>query len=102
LLNLVLNAADATAEEGIIKIGGIEDDGLTKLFVENSGEAVSNEITAKIFEPFFTAKPKGTGLGLSIVRNIARSHSGDILLENNENGSVRFAMILPKTLNGDN
>lgn len=101
LLNLVLNAADASAQNDIIKIGVVKENKLTKLFVENSGEAISAEIAAKIFEPFFTAKPKGTGLGLSIVRNIARSHSGDILLEKNENGCVRFSIILPKTLNGD-
>lgn len=95
LLNLVLNAADASAQRGIIKIGGEAENGSCKLFVENNGEAVGEEIVPKIFEPFFTAKAKGTGLGLSIVRKIARSHQGEILLAKNENGSVRFELTLP-------
>ncbi len=95
LLNLVLNAADASAQNGIIKIGGEAENGFFKLFVENNGEAIPEEIVQKIFEPFFTAKAKGTGLGLSIVRKIARSHQGEIRLAKNENGCVRFEMKLP-------
>lgn len=96
LLNLILNAADEVSPKGKIKIGGIVNNTIVKLFVENNGKAISTEIIAKIFEPFFTAKSKGTGLGLSIVQNIARSHKGEIVLAKNENGNVRFEMLLPK------
>jgi two-component system, NtrC family, sensor histidine kinase HydH len=95
LLNLVLNAADASAQNGIIKIGGAPERSSIKLFVENDGEAIAEEIVPHIFEPFFTAKAKGTGLGLSIVRKIARSHKGEIVLAKNENGCVRFGLTLP-------
>ena len=95
LLNLVLNAADASAQNGIIKIGGGPEKSSFRLFVENDGEAIAEEIVPKIFEPFFTAKAKGTGLGLSIVRKIARSHQGEIVLAKNENGCVRFELTLP-------
>lgn len=96
LLNLVINASDSTFPKGLIKIGCLEENQSVKLFVENNGEKIPAEIITKIFDPFFTAKPKGTGLGLSIVRNIARSHKGDIYLANNENGMVRFVINLPK------
>ena len=95
LLNLVLNAADASAQNGIIKIGGGPEKSSFRLFVENDGEAIAEEIVPQIFEPFFTAKAKGTGLGLSIVRKIARSHQGEIVLAKNENGCVRFELTLP-------
>jgi two-component system, NtrC family, sensor histidine kinase HydH len=94
LLNLVLNAADASAQNGIIKIGGEPESSSIKFFVENDGEAIAEEIVRQIFEPFFTAKTKGTGLGLSIVRKIARSHKGEIVLAKNENGCVRFELTL--------
>jgi len=96
ILNLVLNAADATLAKGVIQIGCNEENQTVKIFVENDGKVIPEEILSKIFEPFFTAKPKGTGLGLSIVRNIARSHKGNIALANNENGRVRFEIVLPK------
>jgi len=67
-----------------------------KLSVENNGEAIAEEILPEIFEPFFTAKVKGTGLGLSIVRKIARAHRGEVDLAKNENGCVRFELILPE------
>ncbi len=96
LLNLILNAVDATKRNGNIKMGCNIENNQMKLFVENTGEVISDDILPKIFEPFFTAKPKGTGLGLSIVRNIARSHKGEITLATNEPGRVRFEFILPK------
>lgn len=96
LVNLVLNAIDATIENSLIKIGAeIASENLI-FWVENNGEKIPAEIVEKIFEPFFTAKPKGTGLGLSIVRKIARMHKGDIFLANNEKGNVRFEIVLPK------
>jgi signal transduction histidine kinase len=95
LLNLVLNAADASVPSGIIKIGGAREKGSFRLFVENNGAAIAKEIVPQIFEPFFTAKAKGTGLGLSIVRKIARAHKGEIVLAINENGCVRFELTLP-------
>lgn len=95
LLNLLMNAVDAAPEYSLIVIGaGQNQDNLT-LSVENSGEKIPDEIAAKIFEPFFTAKSGGTGLGLSIVSNIARAHGGEVSLAKNENGKVRFEIALP-------
>lgn len=95
LLNLLLNAIDAAPENSVIIIGAGRNPAGLILFVENAGEKIPDEITAKIFEPFFTAKPQGTGLGLAIVRNIARAHRGDAALSKNENGLCRFEIALP-------
>ena len=92
LLNLVMNAINATSPGGRIVIGATAVKGQSVLFVENEGEAVPADRLQKIFEPFFTGGAQGTGLGLSIVRNIARSHGGDIYLAENENGKVRFEL----------
>lgn len=90
LLNLIMNAINATPAGGRIVIGAVAGTGLSVLFVENEGEAIAADNTQKIFEPFFTGEAQGTGLGLSIVRNLARAHGGDIYLAVNENGKVRF------------
>lgn len=91
LLNLVLNAADATPTGGKIVLGFAKS---ATFFVGNDGDAVDAGIADRLFEPFFTTKPKGTGLGLSIVKSIARAHGGDAVLACNENGRVRFEIRL--------
>lgn len=90
LLNLLTNAISAAKAYGKITIGAEIVDGNSVLYLENEGEPISDEITGRIFEPFFTNGAKGTGLGLPIVRNIARAHGGDVFLAGNENGNVRF------------
>ncbi|HEX2639847.1 MAG TPA: HAMP domain-containing sensor histidine kinase, partial [Pyrinomonadaceae bacterium] len=90
MLNLLMNAVNATPSGGQIIMGAEKRESESVLFVENSGENIPDEITTKIFEPFFTNGVKGTGLGLPIVRNIARAHGGDVYLANNKDGNVRF------------
>jgi signal transduction histidine kinase len=96
LLNLTLNAIEATAPGRTVTLGATRGVGATlSLYVENEGEAVAPEASARIFEPFFTTRPDGTGLGLAITRNIARAHGGDAALDVNEPGRVRFTITLP-------
>lgn len=95
LLNLVLNALDATPTGGKVAVrsGRLSASSL-ELQVENTGEPISNEALSRIFEPFYTTKSNGTGLGLAISRNIARAHGGDLIVARNEPGHVCFAMTL--------
>ena len=96
LLNLLTNAFDAMPSGGEVTLGAFMDgDGDIVLYIENSGEQLSDEVAQHIFEPFFTTKQIGTGLGLSIVHNIARSHGGNASLAVNETGRVRFVITLP-------
>ena len=98
LLNLMMNALDATPEGGAITLGANFEgaDESVNLFVENSGAAIDEEAVLRIFEPFFTNKSKGTGLGLAIVRNTARAHGGEAFLASNEPNRVRFVIRLPR------
>src|SRR6185503_5115252 len=83
LINLLLNAADAMNEEGLIRLRLGRLASLTGKFVlapaaapeyafvtvQDSGCGISPDILPRIFEPFFTTKDlsvkRGTGLGLS-------------------------------------
>jgi len=96
LLNLMMNACDATPSGGLITMGARPvPGGGVALFVENSGPAIPEDVVPKLFEPFFTTKPRGSGLGLAISRAIARGHGGDLVLEVNEPGRVRLALNIP-------
>ncbi len=95
LLNLVLNALDATPRGGRIVIRSHRlSAGNIEVQVENTAEPISNEVLSRMFEPFYTTKPNGTGLGLAISRNIARAHGGDLIVAHNELGHVCFSMTL--------
>lgn len=93
LLNLVLNALDATPTGGriVVRSRRLSVNNM-ELQVENTAEPISNEVLSRMFEPFYTTKPNGTGLGLAISRNIARAHGGDLVVTRNELGHVCFAM----------
>ena len=101
LLNLLMNAIEATPSGGYIRMGGNAERDRLRLWVENSGSALPPDIVARLGEPFLTTKPLGTGLGLAITRSIARAHGGDLVLEDNRQGHVRMALDLPSSRPGE-
>jgi signal transduction histidine kinase len=92
LLNVGMNAIDATPDAGRITFSSRCDDLMVAIDVENSGNAISEQDMVRIFEPFFTTKPGGTGLGLAIARTAARAHGGDLWVGQNRDGAVVFTM----------
>ena len=94
LLNLVLNAIDATPAGGMVKLNASLTDGVLVIDVEDSGSAIPEADLLQIFEPFFTTKPTGTGLGLAIARRAANAHGGDLNLSQNRDGCVKFSMTI--------
>jgi signal transduction histidine kinase len=84
LMNLLLNAAEATPPGGTITILAekLRFADMIELRVRDTGCGIPADILSHVFEPFFTTKRgKGTGLGLSITQNYVRSHGGEIQLE---------------------
>jgi two-component system NtrC family sensor kinase len=84
LMNLLLNAAQATDPGGCITIlaDEVRFAGMVELRVRDTGCGIPADILPHVFEPFFTTKRgRGTGLGLSISQAYVRSHGGDIQVE---------------------
>ena len=83
VLNLVLNAVDATgghdrsAARIVLSLEPLGDE-RAAIRVEDSGPGPSQDLAARLFEPFVTGKPDGTGLGLFVARQIAEDHGGSI------------------------
>ena len=99
VLNLLLNALDASAEQPAerrrVLVRTQAWEGLGEALVLDRGCGVPDKDRPHLFEPFYTTKPTGLGMGLSISRSIAESHGGRILMEPaGEVGSV-FRLTLP-------
>ncbi|MHC4715656.1 MAG: PAS domain S-box protein [Planctomycetota bacterium] len=102
LMNLAVNARDAMAEGGTLRIaasGAPDAEAPEKavLTVADTGVGMSPEVRSRIFEPFFTTKPRGegTGLGLSIVHGIVADHGGRIDVESASGEGSTFTVTLP-------
>ncbi len=90
LLNLVLNALDATPRGGEVRLSARVEAEVLVLGVEGTGEPIPPEVVGRLGEPFFSTKPAGSGLGLAIARKVALAHGGELRLAENSRGRVRF------------
>jgi signal transduction histidine kinase len=97
LSNLIVNAIEAQADGGRVKVGLARSDGRLEIMVEDGGPGISQELREKMFQPYFTTKPAGTGLGLSIVARRVEEMGGTISCESPvRNGKgTRFRLKLP-------
>jgi signal transduction histidine kinase len=99
LLNLLLNARDAIAEEredGQILVRSRLDGESVAIWIEDNGSGIPPEILPVIFDPFFTTKGKGqgTGLGLAVCLNLVTAMGGTITAANRQQGSC-FVLRFP-------
>jgi signal transduction histidine kinase len=100
ILNILLNAIDATSENGKITVK-------TRSFIKPGGEpyvqieftdtgcGIPSEHLEDIFNPFFTTKASGSGLGLSISNQIVQDHKGYIDVDSQLEKGSSFFINLP-------
>jgi signal transduction histidine kinase len=94
LVNLLLNAIQATPEKGTLTLRSRDDASGFTAEIDDTGTGVSASHQSKLFEPFFTTKPvgQGTGLGLSVARQIIQLHGGTLRLANRPEGGARVTI----------
>jgi two-component system, NtrC family, sensor kinase len=99
LVNLLLNAVDASPPGGRVVVEIAERDAERAICVRDRGSGIPAEILDQVFDPFFSTKPvgAGSGLGLSISLGIVERHGGRLSIENNPDGGATATIVLPRT-----
>jgi signal transduction histidine kinase len=110
LINIVLNGIQAMPNGGHLRVriesrqvqppAEVSDTAgpYQCVIVEDDGVGISPDHLPQLFEPFFTTKRigEGTGLGLPVAHGIVAEHGGFIVVESEEGGGSRFAIMLPR------
>jgi two-component system sensor histidine kinase HydH len=95
LLNLALNAIEATPRGGGVRIAARECADGIEIVVEDEGPGIPNELLTHLFEPFVSTKLQPSGLGLAITRRLVEDVGGAITASSRETGGARFCVTLP-------
>jgi two-component system, NtrC family, sensor kinase len=105
LLNLLLNAAAALADEpadaarSLTVRAAMRGDAKVRIEVEDNGPGVPEAMRDRIFDPFMTTKDvgSGTGLGLAVCRGIIEAGAGRIFVDATCTKGARFVVELPSS-----
>ncbi len=104
LMNLILNAYQATPAEGRVTVSISREAASAVLRVSDTGSGMSPQLLGRIFDPFFTTRPagQGTGLGLSICHTLVKQHGGVIAVESSVEGvGTTFVLRLPLAMEAE-
>jgi signal transduction histidine kinase len=102
LINLMSNAVKFT-EQGSVKLNGfLQEDGLLKISIIDTGRGIKKEDIIKLFQPFqridMSASKgyiEGTGLGLYLTRNLANLLNSDISVKSEYGRGSEFIFTIP-------
>jgi PAS domain S-box-containing protein len=117
LLNLCINARDALAGHGTVRVsvrrarhaavcascrGAVEGE-FVELAVSDDGPGIPPEVMERMFEPFYSTKEvgKGSGMGLAMVHGIVHDHGGHLLVESAPGRGATFRVLFPAPVTDD-
>jgi len=97
LSNLIVNALEAAASHGNVRVLAVRENGRANLRVEDDGKGIPTELREKVMQPFFTTKTQGTGLGLAIVAKRVAEANGTLEIQSpiSDGRGTRFSVWLP-------
>ncbi len=95
LLNLMLNAEHAMPDGGELMLKTRREGAWNVLDVIDTGQGMSEEVRARIFDAFYSTRAGGSGLGLPTTRKIVEAHGGSIHVQSVPGKGSQFTVRLP-------
>jgi two-component system sensor histidine kinase PilS (NtrC family) len=106
VVNLVLNAVQATGGQGTIRVEVREASGgdlpsaygfdaAALLRVSDDGPGIPPDLRDRLFDPFVTGRTGGSGLGLAIVQRAVQAHRGAVFVDSAPGRGTTFTVLLP-------
>ncbi len=95
LLNLLVNALDASAAGGRIGLSLRQTKGVAIIEVRDDGEGITEVNLGKVWDLYFSTKETGTGMGLPTVHRVVAEHGGRIELESEPEQGTLIRIHLP-------
>jgi signal transduction histidine kinase len=101
ILNLVLNAAQAGADDAIVRVEverrllGEAGEAWLTVRVVDRGAGVAAADLERIFDPLYSTRRGGAGIGLAIVQRVAETHGGVVEVASEEGRGSTFSFSLP-------
>ena len=106
--NLVINAAQATRENGTLRVSAhnvsityeqpvatLAPGRYVQISIQDNGSGIPPEHLSRIFDPYFTTKEAGSGLGLASAYSIIKKHDGLLQVESEVGQGTTFFIYLP-------
>lgn len=94
--NLIVNASDASPQNGEVKIETARRNGWVTLTVSDHGCGMTPEFLQRsLFRPFQTTKKSGIGIGMFLSKMIVEAHQGKIEVESTPGQGTTFRILLP-------
>jgi len=94
LINLLLNAIDASPTAGAVAVDAERSNGSVRVVVSDQGPGIPDEAKPHVFDAYYTTKSSGSGLGLAVSREIVANHGGELGFETSSSGT-NFILVLP-------
>jgi len=95
LLNLILNAEHAMPDGGELILKTRQEGPWNILDVIDTGNGMTEEVRARVFDAFYSTRPGGSGLGLPTTRKIVEAHGGTISVQSVPGKGSQFTVRLP-------
>lgn len=96
VVNLLLNATEAVAADGRVRVTTGQDDGWAVLQVADNGCGMTDDFLRRsLFRPFQTTKKHGLGIGMFQSRMIVEAHGGRIHVTSEPGKGSTFRVLLP-------
>jgi signal transduction histidine kinase len=97
-LHLLINAAQAMEEQpGTVTMSTAYEAPCVVVRIQDTGQGISAEHLARVFDPFFTTRPVGggTGMGLAVCYGIVARHGGSIAIDSQAGTGTTVSVRLP-------